>query len=416
MIFEHNDRQVRVFPGVHGENGMNYHFASRIEHTPRSFIREILKVTEEPGVISFAGGLPNPGLFPVEGLLTAARDVLREDGARVLQYATTEGYRPLREYIARFYEERHHIRLSPDNILITNGSQQCLDLVGKVLIDAGDTVAIERPGYLGAIQAFSLYEPSFRGITLADDGPDPADLERVIRDHAPVMFYGVPNFQNPSGVTYSSRARKELAGIMEGSGTLYIEDDAYGELRFMGEPVPPVYSYMPDQVVLTGSFSKIIAPGLRMGWMAAPGPVFSALVTAKQATDLHSNYLTQRIIHRFLTDNDVSRHIDTIRDAYRRQRDVMVRTIEEMFPPEVTFTRPEGGMFLWATLPEEMSAMELFNRAIRDQVAFVPGDPFYTDGGGKNSMRLNFSNSDEETIVEGITRLSRLIGSMMKEN
>ena len=414
MIFEHNDRQVREIPGVHGENGMKYHFATRIEHTPRSFIREIHKVTEEPGVISFAGGLPNPGLFPVDDLLTAARDVLSEDGARVLQYATTEGYRPLREYIARFYKERHNITLSPDTILITNGSQQCLDLVGKVLIDAGDTVAIERPGYLGAIQAFSQYEPSFQGITLADDGPDPAGVERVIREYEPVMFYGVPNFQNPSGVTYSGPARKELAGIMEGTGTLYIEDDAYGELRFMGEPVPPVYSYMPDQVILTGSFSKIIAPGLRMGWMAAPGPVFSALVTAKQATDLHSNYLTQRIIHRFLIDNDVSRHIDTIRDAYRCQRDVMVKTIEETFPEEVSFTRPEGGMFLWATLPERLRAMDLFNRAIREQVAFVPGDPFYTDGGGMNSMRLNFSNSDEETIVEGITRLSRLIEAMMK--
>ncbi len=394
---------------------MDYHFSSRIEHTPRSFIREILKVTEEPGVISFAGGLPNPGLFPVDGLLEAARDVLKEDGPRVLQYATTEGYRPLREYIARFYHEKHHIDLSPDTILITNGSQQCLDLVGKVLIDTGDSVAIERPGYLGAIQAFSLYEPTFRGITLTGDGPDMADLEQVLNDYAPAMFYGVPNFQNPSGATYSERARKELAGIMEGTGTLFIEDDAYGELRFMGKAVPPVYSYMPDQVILTGSFSKIIAPGLRMGWMAAPAPVYSALVTAKQASDLHSNYLTQRIIHRFLTDNDVSRHIDTIRDVYRRQRDVMVKTIEETFPREVTFTRPEGGMFLWVTLPERISAMDLFNRAIREQVAFVPGDPFYTDGGGKNSMRLNFSNSDEEAIVEGITRLSRLIRSMMKE-
>jgi 2-aminoadipate transaminase len=397
-------------------NTTNYHFASRIEHTPRSFIREILKVTEESGVISFAGGLPNPGLFPVKGLLSAAGDVLSEDGARVLQYATTEGYRPLREYIARFYYERHNIRLSPDNILITNGSQQCLDLVGKVLVNPGGTVAIERPGYLGAIQAFSLYEPSFQGITLAGDGPDLPSLERVIRDYSPAIFYGVPNFQNPSGVTYSERSRIELARIMEGTDTLYIEDDAYGELRFMGNAIPPVYSYMPDQVIMTGSFSKIIAPGLRMGWMAAPGPVFSALVTAKQATDLHSNYLTQRIIHRFLVDNDVNVHINTIRDAYRRQRDIMVKTIEETFPEEVTCTRPEGGMFLWVTLPGPLRAMDLFNRAIREQVAFVPGDPFYTDGGGTNSMRLNFSNSNGEMIVEGITRLSGLIKSMLKES
>jgi 2-aminoadipate transaminase len=414
-VIENTGSKNREFPALLVNNTMNYRLASRIQHTPRSFIREILKVTEEPGIISFAGGLPNPGLFPVKGILSAAEDVLAEDGARVLQYATTEGYRPLREYIARFYYERHNISLSPDNILITNGSQQCLDLVGKVLVNPGDAVAIERPGYLGAIQAFSLYEPSFQGITLAEDGPDTESIERVIRNYEPAIFYGVPNFQNPSGMTYSERSRREVAGIIEGTGTLYVEDDAYGELRFMGKPVPPVYSYMPDQVILTGSFSKIIAPGLRMGWMAAPGPVFSALVTAKQATDLHSNYLTQRIIHRFLADNDVSVHIDTIRDAYRRQRDVMVATIEETFPEEVTFTRPEGGMFLWVTLPGRLRAMDLFNRAIRKQVAFVPGDPFYTDGGGTQSMRLNFSNSNEEMIAEGITRLSGLIESMLEE-
>ncbi len=210
---------------------MDYHFASRIEQTPRSFIREILKVTEEPGVISFAGGLPNPGLFPVQELLSAAHNVLTEDGGRVLQYATTEGYRPLREYIARFYRERHNITLSPDNILITNGSQQCLDLVGKVLVNPGDAVAIERPGYLGAIQAFSLYEPVLKGITLAMDGPDPVSLEHVVRKFSPAMFYGVPNFQNPSGVTYSEQSRKEVTEILEGTGTMYVEDDAYGESK-----------------------------------------------------------------------------------------------------------------------------------------------------------------------------------------
>ena len=393
---------------------MKYSFASRMEKTPRSFIREILKVTEDPNIISFAGGLPNPALFPVSGIAEAARDVLLEDGERTLQYATTEGYLPLREFIADRYWRRAGMKVRAENILITNGSQQCLDLLGKVFIDEDDPVAIERPGYLGAIQAFSLYEPRFFGVPLLPDGPDPGALSRVLESVSPRVFYGVPNFQNPSGISYSAERRREVAEILEGSDTLFLEDDAYGELRFRGEDLPPVGSYIPEQSIITGSFSKIISPGMRMGWIVAPDEVFSQLVTAKQATDLHSNYLTQRIISRFIENTQIEDHLRRIKDSYRRQRDTMVRAIEEHFPPEVTYTRPDGGMFIWATLPCGLSSLELFDLAIKENVAFVPGNPFYTDGQGKDSMRLNYSNSDDDRIVEGITRLGKSMRAMIK--
>ena len=385
-----------------------------MEKTPRSFIREILKVTEDPKIISFAGGLPNPALFPVEALIEAARVVLAEDGTSALQYSTTEGYLPLREFIARRYLKRSGLQISSGQILITNGSQQCLDLLGKVFINNQEPVAIERPGYLGAIQAFSLYEPKFYDVPLLEDGPDTDILTQVLDTHSPKFFYGVPNFQNPSGLSYSGGKRQEVAAIMSEHETPFIEDDAYGELRFRGDDHHLVSSYIPDLGIITGSFSKIIAPGMRMGWIAAPKEVFEQVVTAKQASDLHSNYLTQRIIYQFLADNDIDRHIHHIREVYRNQCDIMVNMIEETFPPEVTITRPDGGMFLWATLPRGFSTMDLFTIAIKENVAFVPGNPFYTDSSGSESMRLNFSNSDDEHIVEGITRLSKAIHSMLK--
>jgi 2-aminoadipate transaminase len=385
-----------------------------MKQTPRSFIREILKVTEDPKIISFAGGLPNPALFPVEALAEAARDVLTGDGMSALQYSTTEGYLPLREFIAQRYLKRTGLSIQPEQILITNGSQQCLDLVGKVFIDPKDPVAIERPGYLGAIQAFSLYEPQFCEVPLLEDGPDTVKLSDVLDANSPKLFYGVPNFQNPSGISYSGEKRREMAKILMEHETIFIEDDAYGELRFRGNDLPLVSSYLHGQGVITGSFSKIIAPGMRMGWIAAPPDVFTQVVTAKQASDLHSNYLTQRIIYKFLTDNDLDLHIRHIREVYSLQRDIMVKIIEEIFPPGVTITRPDGGMFLWVTLPHGFSTMDLFRIAIKENVAFVPGDPFYTDGSGSNTMRLNYSNSDEEKIVEGITRLSKAIRQMLK--
>ena len=391
---------------------MDYRFASRMAATPRSFIREILKVTEDPGIISFGGGLPSPSLFPVEDIIEASREVLSSDGPSVLQYATTEGYFPLRKFIAERYRKRTGFLVKPENVLITNGSQQCLDLIGKVFLDRGDPVLIERPGYLGAIQAFSLYEPVFHGVTLHGDGVHPQEVSPLLRSTRPKIFYGVPNFQNPSGITYSGKTRADLAKLLSGEDCVFVEDDAYGELRFRGDDLPLVSSRIPEQAVVTGSFSKIIAPGMRMGWIVAPDEVYSQLITAKQGSDLHSNYFTQRIIHQYLARYDIDRHIRRIRAAYKTRCDTMIRMIGEEFPSGVSVTRPDGGMFVWATLPGSLSALDLFEIAIREKVAFVPGNPFYTDGGGTGSMRLNYTNSSEEQIIEGITRLGSAIRTM----
>ncbi|OHB80192.1 MAG: aspartate aminotransferase [Planctomycetes bacterium RBG_16_55_9] len=388
-------------------------YAPRMSTVPKSFIREILKVTENPNVISFAGGLPNPRFFPVEAIARAASDVLTEAGASALQYSTTEGYPPLREYIAQRYRRKKGLTVSADEILITNGSQQGLDLLGKVFIGRGDAVAIERPAYLGAIQAFSVYEPQFHAAPLLEDGVDVDRLKDVLGKHPVKLFHTVINFQNPSGITYSPSKREELARLFVQYNAVVVEDDPYGELRFMGAAPSSMRSRLNGRAVLLGSFSKTIAPGLRLGWICAEREIMDKFVVAKQASDLHSNSLCQRIVHQYLQSNDVDRHISTIIAAYKKQRDTMVAAIEECFPAEVRFTRPEGGMFLWVTLPERLSALKLFEHAIRENVAFVPGSPFFVDGGGVNCMRLNFSNADQDKIEEGIRRLGRIMKDLL---
>jgi len=388
-----------------------YAFARRMNRTPKSFIREILKVTENPGIISFAGGLPSPDLIDVEGISQAAAAVLKEDGRTALQYSTTEGYLPLRRFIADRYKKRLGLDVSPDEILITSGSQQSLDLIGKILIDPDDRVAIERPGYLGAIQVFSLYEPVFVPIELEGEGPDPAAFEAALDGDMIKIFYCIPNSQNPSGITYSDERRKECAEILSGTRTIVVEDDAYGELQFSGISHPPFKKYLPDRTILTGSFSKIFAPGMRLGWVCAPPEVMDQLVVAKQASDLHTNYLSQRIASRYLSDNDLDMHIHKIRVAYKEQRDCMIAAMQEEMPDGVTWTRPEGGMFIWVTLPAGCSSMDIFSDALKEQVAVLPGIPFYVDGGGTDTLRLNFSNARPGQITEGIQRLSRVIRS-----
>lgn len=393
---------------------MSPRFADRMSTVHRSFIREILKVTQDPEVISFAGGLPNPELFPVKALQKAAHDVLgNSDATGALQYSTTDGIPRLREWIADRYKAKYGLDISPDQLIVTTGSQQCLDLVGKVFLDKGDTVIMERPGYLGAIQSFSIFEPAFIPVDLEDDGPDLAALEQALdgkngRDKAG-LFYAVTSFQNPSGLTYGAAKRKAVAELLAGRDTVFVEDNPYGELRFSGQDLPPVAPALGDKGLLLGSFSKIATPGFRLGWIVASGETRDKLIIAKQASDLHTSTLTQHILHRYLTDNDIDEHIALIKDRYGRQRDVMVQAIGEHFPESVRATSPEGGMFLWATLPEGASTMDLFDMAIKDMVAFVPGKPFYVDGTGLNTMRLNFSNSSEERIQEGIKRLGRCI-------
>jgi len=393
---------------------MNNRFADRMKTTSKSFIREILKVTQQPEVISFAGGLPNPGFFPVEEIARASTKVLAKDGRNILQYSTSEGYLPLREFISERYLRKSGLKIEPDDILITNGSQQGIDLIGKVFLNKGDRVVIERPGYLGAIQAFSIFEPKFQSVPLLDDGIDTDLLEKALSEDDAKLLYTIPNFQNPSGITYSGQKRKDVANILKKHNVVCVEDNPYGELRFTGEDLPCIRKYS-ENTILLGSFSKIISPGLRIGWICAGKEIMEKLIVAKQAADLHSNYLSQRIVHQYLMDNDIDEHIRKIRGAYGKRRDLMINMMTEYFPEEVKYTKPEGGMFLWVTLPERASSLDLFELAVKENVAFVPGNPFYTDDGSRNNtLRLNFSNSDEEQIEEGIKRLARCLERLME--
>jgi len=388
---------------------MDQLFSDRIADVPQSFIREILKVAIDPSVISFAGGLPNRTLFPVDELRAAADSVLRTAGGEVLQYANSEGYLPLREWIARRYRERQGLEIAVDSILITTGSQQGLDLLGKTLINDHDPVLMEEPGYLGAIQAFSLYRPRFLPVPVHEEGMNIDRLQEALQTAEPKLLYCVANFQNPAGITYSEENRFAVADALRGRRTFLIHDDPYGELRFSGTPKRSFAHYLPEQTILLGSFSKTVVPAFRIGWIVAPDRLMEKLVIAKQASDLHTDYFAQRVLYQYLLDNDLDAHIARITDVYGRQRNAMVEAIAKSFPPEVRATHPEGGMFLWVTLPEGISSMRLFEAAIKDKVAFVPGHPFYIARRWTNDLRLNFSCVDESTIRTGIERLSHAL-------
>lgn len=388
-------------------------FAARMRHVKKSFIREILKVTEDPSFISFAGGLPNPASFPVEAVNLAAQAVLAEDGANALQYSTTEGFLPLREFICARYAKRFGMKISPEEILITNGSQQGLDLIGKVFLNEGDGVLLEAPGYLGAIQALSLYQPRFCTVPLREEGVDLPALRNALEQSAPKLFYTVPNFQNPSGLTYTKENREGVAALIRRHPTILIEDDPYGELRFTGGEMPSMRQFLNGQSILLGSFSKIVAPAMRLGWICAKPEIMEKLVVAKQACDLHTNTFAQRVVARYLADNDLDAHIAAIRQMYKERSDCMADAIARYFPPEVRCTRPQGGMFMWAELPEGLSSLELFTHASAMRVAFVPGAPFYVDRADASTLRLNYTNSDEAAIVEGIRRLGSAMNEML---
>jgi 2-aminoadipate transaminase len=389
-------------------------FSDRISDVPRSFIREILKVALDHSVISFAGGLPNRELFPAEELKKATNKVFEIFGSDIFQYSNSEGYPGLRTLIAGRYREKHRLDIPVENILITNGSQQGLDLLGKIMVNYGNDIILEEPGYLGAIQAFSIYRPRFNTVALTEDGMDIKRLKAVMSSTRPKLMYTVPNFQNPSGITYSETNRQEIADIIGGTGTLLIEDDPYGDLRYSGTSKPTFKNLMPDNTILLGSFSKTIIPGFRLGWIVAPDEIMEKLIVAKQASDLHTSHFTQCIVYQYLKDNDIEKHINKIKDVYGKQLNSMLDNIEECFPAEARCTHPEGGMFLWAELPEKISSRALLDLAIRDKVIFVPGDPFYIDRNETNTLRLNFSCVDEETIQLGIQRLGNAIKEMLK--
>ena len=392
---------------------MKNRLSDRIQKVPESFIREILKVTTQADVISFAGGLPSADLFPLEGIEKACVKVLQNNGKQALQYASSEGDIELREWIANRYQEKQGLSISPKNILITNGSQQALDLLGKVLINEGDAIALESPGYLGAIQAFSLYQPVMHALEVNDEGMDVEQLESVLKAQQPKLIYTVPNFQNPSGISYSQQNREAVAKAVSTSNSLLVQDDPYGELRFSGEPKSNFYELLPEQTVLLGSFSKIVTPSFRLGWIVAPDELIKPLTIAKQAADLHTNFFSQQVISQFLKDSSLDDHIAKITQFYGKQMQAMVEAIETYFPREIAVTKPEGGMFLWASLPEGMSAMDLFEKSIKEKVAFVPGSPFYIAGKAQeNTLRLSYVTMNEAKIKIGIERLAGCIRAM----
>jgi len=389
---------------------MNDLLSNRIKNVPESFIRSILKVSTQADVISFAGGLPSADLFPIQGLEEACNKVLKTNGKKALQYSSSEGDSGLRGWIATRYKEKQGLNISPDNILITNGSQQALDLLGKVLLNEGDPIAIENPGYLGAIQSFSLYQPQMHTVAIDDNGLNVEQLTQVLEDHKPKLIYTVPNFQNPTGISYSQKNREAVASVASQFDTLLIQDDPYGELRFSGEQKSNFYGLLPEQTLLLGSFSKVVAPSFRLGWIVAPDWLMKPLVIAKQAADLHTNYFSQQVIFQYLKDNAMDDHIKKIIQFYGKQKQVMVDAIKQYFPADVKISDSEGGMFLWVTLPKSMSAMDLFEKSIKEKVAFVPGKPFYVgDEVEENTLRLSYVTVDEKAILEGIKRLGRCI-------
>jgi 2-aminoadipate transaminase len=396
-----------------------YRYANRTQRMGSSVIRELLKLTEQPDIISFGGGLPAPEVFPVKEFKEACNYVLDNFGPQSLQYSTTEGYRPLREMISR-HTGRYSVSVSPDNILITSGSQQALDFIGRVFINQGDHIVVESPTYLGALQAWNAYGAQYIAVPSDENGMDVDKLEEALRI-GPKFIYVLPNFQNPSGTTLSLERRQKLVELADKYGVPIVEDDPYGQLRFEGDHLPSLVwldsQYRGDDGCYTGNviylstFSKLLAPGIRLAWVIAPEQVIRKLVMSKQAADLSSPAFNQMVAYEVGKGGFLDEHVKVIRRVYKERRDVMIEAMEELFPSNVRWTHPLGGMFLWGILPEDMDAAEVLKKAIERKVAFVPGASFHPNGGGKNTMRINFSYSNPENIREGVARL----GTVLKE-
>ena len=383
--------------------------ARRAQKMNPSVIREILKVTEKPGIISFAGGLPSPKTFPVSAFAAACEKVLREDAHAALQYAASEGYAPLREKVAAMLPWK----VDPALVLITTGSQQGLDLIAKVLIDEGSRVLVETPTYLGALQAFGPMEPEVVGVACDDDGVDIADLTAKAADAR--FFYVLPNFQNPTGRTMSEERRAALSAEAARLNLPLVEDNPYGDLWFDAPPPLPLTARNPEGCVYLGSFSTVLAPGLRLGFMVAPASIFPKLLQAKQAADLHSPGFNQRLVAEVMKDGFLDRHVPTIRALYKSQRDAMLAAMTREMPGGVQWNTPAGGMFLWVRLPDGMNAIELLPKAVERNVAFVPGWAFYADQADARTLRLSFVTSSVAQIDTGIAALADAIREMRAE-
>jgi len=393
-------------------------FAERALKTRSSVIRDMLALTERPDVISFGGGLPGPQVFPIERFKKACCRVLDENGELALQYGSTEGYRPLREWIAS-QARQYGVKVGIDNVLITNGSQQALDLIGRVFINPGDLVATESPTYVSALQAWRVYGARFISAPSDEHGLVVEKVEEILKQR-PRFLYVLPNFQNPSGTTLTLERRKQLVELAQRYQIPILEDDPYYPLRYEGESLPRIITLesaaQPESddvyngnVIYTSTFSKLLSPGIRLGWVIGPAPVIRKLSVAKQSVDLNTSVFVQMVANEIGRSGFLDEHIQIIRACYMERRDMMLETMAEMFPSDAVWTRPEGGMFLWCRIREDIDASEVFKTAIQQNVAFVPGEPFFPNGGGKNTMRLNFSFCTPETIREGITRLGRVL-------
>ena len=383
-------------------------FAERAKLMQGSIIRDLLKLALQPDMISFAGGMPASELFLIREFEEACQYVLTHDGVRALQYGTTEGYPPLRQYLVEKMQ-KYGVPAEQENILIITGSQQALDLIGKIFINPGDVILTEGPTFLGALQSFRAYQPRFVTVPLDEDGIRTDKLEEVLERHPVKFMYVLPNFHNPAGVTMTLERRLKLVELAAKYGVFIVEDDPYGELRYEGEDITPLVALHKENVLYMSTFSKTLSPGIRLGWIVAPSKIIAKLVQAKQGSDLHTSTFIQMVANDICQRGILRSHVKPIRKVYGERRDAMLAAMEKHFPPDVTWTRPQGGLFLWVQLPKHVDATELLNIALQEKVAFVPGRVFYPNEGGKNAMRLTFATAGPEKIEEGIKRLGRAL-------
>ena len=410
----------------------NLRYSQRMQWMGSSVIRELLKLTEQPDIISFAGGLPAPELFPVQEFADAASRVLADHGPQALQYGTTEGYLPLREFIVQ-QMRRYGIPAHVENVLITSGSQQALDLIGKIMINPGDQILTECPTYMGALQAWRAYQADFVTTPIDADGMRCDQALELALCAGPKFMYVLPNFQNPAGVTLSAARRRRLVEIADQYGIPIIEDDPYGQLRFEGDHLPPLLVldaerlnvvdhgrhnngyFQHGNVIYLSTFSKTLAPGLRLGWVVAPTDVIQRCVAAKQGMDLHTSTFVQMVTHEVARNGFLDSHVRLIREVYRQRRDLMLEMMCSYFPPQVSWTHPQGGLFLWVTLPQQLDATELLKEALEQRVAYVPGIAFYPNTDVHNTLRLNFSNANAQSIEVGIQRLGNVFYDALRK-
>lgn len=385
--------------------------SGQYRNIPASFVRSILNVAGNKEMISFAGGLPNPDLFPVDQLTESARAVMNKSGQSILQYAGSLGFYPLREWIAKRYQQKYNMNITAEMVVITNGSQQALDIMAKLFLNKNDSVILEKPSYLGAIQAFSAYQPNFYEVDMEKDGAHLGQVEEGFLNCDIKLMYAVPNAQNPSGISYSEEKRLDLALLLKKYKQILLEDDPYNEICFEGKFPDPIKKHAPENVVWTGSFSKMVAPGLRNGWVILPPDLVPHFDKAKQSTDLNPNNMTQYMLHHFLTHNNLDEHLASITHKYDEQCQFMTSMLKQYLPKEVETTQPSGGMFIWITLPTTIDSGELVKRTLKRGVVFVPGNSFYTKGQGAQNIRLNFTNASFANIEKGI----KIMGDEMKK-